>query len=295
MKKHYLIVNPEGGKKKGLDILNKVKPIFEEANIDLTILKTEYAGHAKDYAKNLDYDNYDGLCAIGGDGTMYELINGMLEREDQKKLPIGLVTGGTGNSFMYDVNCLDPVEACRRIVKYKLRPVDIAQVNANGQNFYAFNIIGWGLATDAGLLAEKLRWLGGSRYDVASIIEVLKGKRRIATLIIDGKEITEDFVFIIACNTIHTGKAMKMAPHAKLDDGLIDLIIVRKTSRLKLLKLFPKLFSGNHVKSPLVDYKQVNQFSIIIENKDRLTIDGELIGETPLHVTVLPKKINVLV
>ena len=66
-------------------------------------------------------------------------------------------------------------------------------------------------------------------------------------------------------------------------------------SAIKLLKLFPKLFSGNHVKSPLVDYKQVNQFSIIIENKDRLTIDGELIGETPLHVTVLPKNINVLV
>ena len=295
MKKHYLIVNPEGGKKKGLHILKKIKPVFEDVNVELSILKTEYAGHARHYAETLDYTDYDGLCAIGGDGSMYELINGMLEREDQKMLPIGLITGGTGNSFMYDVNCLDPIEAAKRISNFKLRPIDIAQVQTKDENFYAFNIIGWGLATDAGILAEKLRWLGGIRYDVASIIEVLKGKKRIATLIVDGKEYKEDFVFIIACNTIHTGKAMKMAPHAKLNDGLIDLIIVRKTSRIKLLKLFPKLFSGDHVKSSLVDYKQVNQFSIIIEGEDRLTIDGELIGKTPLHVNILPNKINVLV
>ena len=75
----------------------------------LSILKTEYAGHARHYAETLDYTDYDGLCAIGGDGTMYELINGMLEREDQKMLPIALITGGTVNSFMYDVNCLDPI------------------------------------------------------------------------------------------------------------------------------------------------------------------------------------------
>ena len=295
MQKHYLIVNPEGGKKNGLHILKKIKPVFEDANVELSILKTEYAGHARHYAETLDYTDYDCLCAIGGDGTMYELINGMLEREDQKMLPIGLITGGTGNSFMYDVNCLDPIEAAKRISNFKLRPIDIAQVQTKDENFYAFNIIGWGLATDAGILAEKLRWLGGIRYDVASIIEVLKGKKRIATLIVDGKEYKEDFVFIIACNTIHTGKAMKMAPHAKLNDGLIDLIIVRKTSRIKLLKLFPKLFSGDHVKSSLVDYKQVNQFSIIIEGEDRLTIDGELIGKTPLHVNMLPNKISVLV
>ena len=113
--------------------------------------------------------------------------------------------------------------------------------------YYSFNLVGWGVPTDSNVLAEKLRWMGGLRYSVSAIFEVLKGKKRIATLIVDGKEYKEDFVFIIACNTIHTGKAMKMAPHAKLNDGLIDLIIVRKTSRIKLLKLFPKLFIPIHV------------------------------------------------
>ena len=272
MKKYYLLVNPKGGHKKGLEIYEKVKHVFTNADTNVTVLHTEYAGHAFDFANTLDFAGYDGLCAIGGDGTMYELINGMLKRDDNHKIPIGLITGGTGNSFMYDVDCLDPLDAAKRIVQHKLRPLDIAKVNANGELFYSFNIIGWGLATDAGKLAEKLRWLGGVRYDVASIIEVLKGKDRIATLTLEKEVIKENFIFIIGCNTIHTGKAMKMAPLAQLNDGKIDLIIVRKTSRINLLKLFPKLFSGDHIKSPLVEYRQVKNFSISLEETNDLTI-----------------------
>lgn len=295
MKKYYLLVNPKGGHKRGLEIYEKVKHIFSSAGTNITVLHTEYAGHAFDFANTLDFVGYDGLCAIGGDGTMYELINGMLKRDDNHKIPIGLITGGTGNSFMYDVDCLDPIDAAKRIVQHKLRPLDIAKVNANGELFYSFNIIGWGLATDAGKLAEKLRWLGGVRYDVASIIEVLKGKDRIATLTLDKEVIKENFIFIIGCNTIHTGKAMKMAPLAQLHDGKIDLIIVRKTSRINLLKLFPKLFSGDHIKSPLVEYRQVQNFSISLEETNDLTIDGEIIGTTPLNVQMVPKMVNVLV
>jgi len=295
MKKYYLLVNPKGGHKKGLEIYEKVKHVFTNADTNVTVLHTEYAGHAFDFANTLDFAGYDGLCAIGGDGTMYELINGMLKRDDNHKIPIGLITGGTGNSFMYDVDCLDPLDAAKRIVQHKLRPLDIAKVNANGELFYSFNIIGWGLATDAGKLAEKLRWLGGVRYDVASIIEVLKGKDRIATLTLDKEVIKENFIFIIGCNTIHTGKAMKMAPLAQLNDGKIDLIIVRKTSRINLLKLFPKLFSGDHIKSPLVEYRQVKNFSISLEETNDLTIDGEIIGSTPLYVQMIPKMVNVLV
>ena len=295
MKKYYLLVNPKGGHKRGLEIYEKVKHIFSSAGTNITVLHTEYAGHAFDFAKTLDFVGYDGLCAIGGDGTMYELINGMLKRDDNHKIPKGLITGGTGNSFMYDVDCLDPIDAAKRIVQHNLRPLDIAKVNANGELFYSFNIIGWGLATDAGKLAEKLRWLGGVRYDVASIIEVLKGKDRIATLTLDKEVIKENFIFIIGCNTIHTGKAMKMAPLAQLNDGKIDLIIVRKTSRINLLKLFPKLFSGDHIKSPLVEYRQVENFSISLEETNDLTIDGEIIGMTPLNVQMIPKMVNVLV
>ena len=295
MKKFYLVVNPHGGLKKGIKILNKVQPIFEEGGSELTILETEYAGHARDYANELDFTGYDGFCAIGGDGTMHEVINGMLKRNDGRKLPIGLVTGGTGNSFMHDLDCLDPENAVKRILTGRLRPIDIAKVDANGEIIYGFNIVGWGMPTDINFLAEKMRWLGEQRYNVASIIEVMKGKQRLAKLIVDNNIVVGDFGFILGCNTIHTGKGMKMAPMAQLNDGLIDLIIAKKASRLKLLLLFPKLFSGAHVGDPLVEYRQVNQFSIIPQEDNLLNIDGEMIGSTPIHVTVEQGLVNVLV
>ena len=295
MKKYYLLVNPAGGTKKGMEILEMVKPIFEKSEVHLDILQTEYAGHANELANTLDLSGYNGLCAIGGDGTLFEMVNGMLKRKDNQNFPLGLITGGTGNAFMHDLNCLDPIKASERIIKGNLRSVDIARVETPNNLYFSLNIIGWGLVADAGYLAENFRLLGGLRYDVASILEVLKGKRRISRLILDEEVVDDDFVFVIACNTIHTGKAMRIAPNSKFDDGKIDLIIVRKTSKTELLKLFPKLFTGEHVKSKLVECRQVQKFSIISDENSSLIIDGELIGSTPVHVTMEPKKINVLV
>ena len=295
VKKYYLLVNPAGGTKKGMEILEMVKPIFEKSEVHLDILQTEYAGHANELANTLDLSGYNGLCAIGGDGTLFEMVNGMLKRKDNQNFPLGLITGGTGNAFMHDLNCLDPIEASERIIKGNLRSVDIARVETPNNFYFSFNIIGWGLVADAGYLAEYFRLLGGLRYDVASILEVLKGKRRISRLVLDGEVVDDDFVFVIACNTIHTGKAMRIAPNAKFDDGKIDLIIVRNASKTELLKLFPKLFTGEHVKSKLVECRQVQKFSIISDENSSLIIDGELIGSTPVHVTMEPKKINVLV
>ena len=116
-----------------------------------------------------------------------------------------------------------------------------------------------------------------------------------AELTLDNEKINSDFVFIIACNTMHTGKGMKMAPYSIMDDGKIDLVIVKKAPKLKLLSLFPKLFSGDHVKSSLVEYRQVEKFSIYPKDESLLNIDGEPIGNTPCKVEILNKGIDVLV
>lgn len=295
MSRYYLVINPHGGKKKGMAILEKVKPVFKQAGAEIDIKETRYAGHARIMIHTLNFNGYDGFCAIGGDGTMHELVNGMLTREDKKKIPIGLITGGTGNSFMHDLNCLDPVVAAKRIVIGRLRKVDIAKVDAAGEIIYGFNIVGWGLPTDINNLAEKMRWLKGQRYNVASIIEVIKNKVRLAKISIDGRTIAGDYGFILGCNTIHTGNAMKMAPLAQIDDGLIDLIIVRKAGRLKLLTLFTKIFKGGHVGDPVVEYHQAKEFSIVPMEDHSLNIDGEMVGSTPIHVKMLAKEIEVLV
>ncbi len=113
VRKILLVVNPTGGVRNGLEILKNIKPIFEAGGIELEIIETKYAGHAKDIARAMDIEKFDSLCLVGGDGTMHESINGMYTREDGMRIPVGLIPAGTGNSLMHDFNCLDPSVATK--------------------------------------------------------------------------------------------------------------------------------------------------------------------------------------
>lgn len=288
MKKFYITLNPHGGQQKGPKLLKQILPVFEAAKLDLTIIETTFSGHASELAHQLDFDGYDGMIVIGGDGTMHEVVNGMLTRPDKKQLPIGLIPGGTGNSFLHDLEFMNPVDAAKAIIEGNTRKIDVAEVKINHVTKYAFNIIGWGLVTDIGKNAEKWRWLGEARYTLLSIFEVIRYKSRTATLILNDQKIIDDFTFIIACNTMYTGKGMKMAPKAKLDDGLMDIVVVRHgPGRLKLLSMLPQVYDGSHINSPLVEYYQVSEFSLIPERDEILNIDGEILGSTPIQVKMI--------
>jgi len=286
--KFIITVNPHGGKKLGPRLLNRVKPLFEAKGIELFVVETTFAGHAKELANQLNITEYDGFIGIGGDGTLHEIINGMLSRHDGRKIPIGIIPGGSGNSYMHDLQLTDPLKAAKAIINGKTRALDTAKVEVNHIIKYSNNMIGWGLVTDVGNQAEHFRWLGTNRYTILSVVEVLRHKSRPAALIMDDKKIEDEFTFIIACNSIHVGKGMKMAPKARLDDGLIDLIVIRSdVSRTRLLQVLPKLFDGSHINEPELEYYQTSQFSLIPETDEILNIDGEIMGSTPIKVEMI--------
>ena len=292
--KFIITVNPHGGTKQGPNLLKKVKPIFESSNSELLIIETTFSGHARELANQLNINEYDGFIGIGGDGTLHEIVNGLLTRNDQKKIPIGIIPGGSGNSYMHDLGMTNPIDAAKNIINGKKLYVDTVKIEVNHIIKYAMNMVGWGLVTDVGKKAENYRWLGTSRYTILSIIEVLKHNSKYAKLILPDKEINDEFTFIIACNSIHVGKGMRMAPKAKLNDGLIDLILVKSgASRTRLLKVLPKLFNGTHINEPEVSYLQTKEFSLIPKNQDILNIDGEIIGSTPIKVKIIPKAIEI--
>jgi len=124
---------------------------------------------------------------------------------------------------------------------------------------------------------------------------LIRLKARATRLIIDNIEITGQISFLIACNMPYTGVGMKMAPRARLDDGKIDLIVVKKVTRLQMLKLFPKVFDGSHIESELVEYYQANTFELIPEQDDLLDVDGELTGSTPFKVVMKSKAIKIFI
>ena len=291
MKKILILTNPYSGKKKGKKILNNILDVFIKIPYDL--ITTTHQNHPYEIARDLNLEEFSGICIIGGDGTMHEVINGILSRKDEKKIPIGLIPAGTGNSFMHDMDCLDPIDAAKKIIRLQPRKIDLIKIRTKQKTIYSFNVAGWGMPPDINILAEKMRWLGPQRYNVASLIEIMRFRERQCSLIINDENILDDYSFVLCCNTIHTGKGMKIAPKAKVNDGLIDVVAVKKTSRLKLFKLFPTIFSGNHVNDSVVNYHQVKSISIKPDINSRLIVDGEIIGETPCQMEVLPEKIEV--
>jgi sphingosine kinase len=276
------------------DVWDGVRSIIEAAGSTVNLHTADHQGHACQIVKEADISNCDGIIGVGGDGTFHEIVNGLMQRQDGAKVPLGLIGAGTGNSFLHDLDCLRPDDAARRIIRGQKRGMDILRVETKDETIYAFNAVGWGLFSVANARAEKLRWLGGRRYTVAALLEIIKKRKYSAQLIADGKECQGDFVTIFACNTIHTGKGMKAAPRAKIDDGLVDLVCVWDDGRGALLKGFKGLYSGKYVNSPLVTYEQVRSFELQSSKEQMLTIDGELKGYSPFTAVVLPKAIDIL-
>jgi diacylglycerol kinase (ATP) len=181
---------------------------------------------------------------------------------------------------------------------------------------YAFNSIHWGLASRILVRAEKMRWMGhGIRYTAASLMEMLSGTSTHARIILEDATgaITEykddTFCLLIANNIGTAGKGMKMAPKAKINDGLIDVLLIRSHKPWHLMRIFEKVYSGTHIDLPYVEYKQVRKFCIIpykesgeLETQadpelaeELVDIDGELKGCTPFECEVIPLALELIV
>jgi len=181
---------------------------------------------------------------------------------------------------------------------------------------YAFNSIHWGLASRILQTAEKMRWMGhGIRYTAAALMELMSGTSTRARIILedaDGKihDYKNDTYCLVIANNIGTaGKGMKMAPKAKINDGLIDVLLIRSHKPWHLMRIFERVYSGTHVDLPYVEYKQVRKFSIIpykttgemevqadpMFAEELVDIDGELKGCTPFECEVIPHALELIV
>jgi len=293
-KRFAVVVNPRGGRRRGLAVLEQIKPVFAAAGAELEVRVTESSGHAREIARTADLEGVAGLCVVGGDGTVHEVVDGLMRREKADWVPLGLIPAGSANTVHQHLGCTDPLDAARRILAGATCPLDVAQVTMGQQVVYCFDIIGWGGVADINRTAESLRVLGPSRYAVAALWHVLRAKRRRARLILDGQICDDEFLFVIGCNTKFAGKGMQLAPHAEIGDGKIDVVVLRRASRLQMLRLFAKVFDGSHLALSYVEYHQVRSFAIESAGHEMLDLDGEVKGTAPVEVRMLPAALQVL-
>ncbi|MBT8221292.1 MAG: diacylglycerol kinase family lipid kinase [Bacteroidia bacterium] len=293
MLKYLLITNPASGKRKGVDILRQVQPILRSVDIELESIMTSHTRHAEDIIREVDLTKFKAICVVGGDGTYHEVINGLLTRKDGIELPLGFIPAGTGNSLLKSL-ALDTVEAAtKNILKGNIQTCDIAEIDTQTGKVYSFNVIGWGIPTDVNTMAEQFRWAKTQRYNLAAIMAIFRNRSRIAHVEMDDQIVHGDISFIVACNTAYAGNGMQLAPDAQIDDGLLDLLVIKKVSRFKLFRLFTKIFSGTHLPNNDIQYFRVKHFKVQSDADIPLIIDGETLGSAPFSVKVLPNRIKI--
>ncbi|MDB4665199.1 diacylglycerol kinase family lipid kinase [Verrucomicrobia bacterium] len=290
--KLHLLTNPAGGVGNNLALEQQATSYLKRRGVEVTAYHTQFPGHAEELVRTIPLNSNDCVCGIGGDGTMHEIINGMMQRPENRRVPVSLIPGGTGNSFMEDAQLLDVSKALEVILKNQRKRIDLLEVRLDQNLRYAFNVCGWGLFATGNELAESMRWLGRLRYDAAGLLKILKNDSHEARLEMDESTIEDHFSLIVASNSRYVGKGMLLSPEARYDDGLLDLLYLRKTSRLALARLFMSLHKGEHVNQPGVSYVQTRAFRIQAMALFKWNLDGEATTGKEARVQALKSAIE---
>lgn len=292
--KILLVYNNFAGNGRAKKILPQVEGLFNKYKIDFYLALTDYPEHGIEIVGNADFSQYDGIVAAGGDGTLFEVINGYFKNSSEKRIPIGVLPVGTGNAFARDLE-LDNTkieEAIEIISKQKLRKVDVGKFYTHGQDYYFLNIIGAGFVADANKTAQRFKIFGNFSYTIGVLYRILLLKFTRLTLEVDGVKREVDSTFIEISNTRYTANFL-MAPSAEIDDGLLDITLVKRITRRKLLQSFPKIFTGEHIYIDEIETFKTNHIKIESDTPKVLTPDGELLGITPVEIKCLKHAIEV--
>lgn len=291
-----MIFNPHAGYGRAAKLLPRIRGELEKiAEVD--VLKTGGAGDAIRLVADAELSAYQGVLAAGGDGTLFEVLNGLYSHGKESRVPLGLVPVGTGNAFARDLDLMpgDWEKAVRIIAQSRIRAVDVGRVTTHSESFHFLNIIGAGLPVDAMEMARKLKFMGNTAYTLATLWRAMSLKSYPLVIEIDGNIIDRESMFVEISNTRYTGTSFMIAPAAVLDDGFLDLTLVGRLSRRRLLRLFPSVYQGNHVRYPEVFTCKAKKIKLISPSGMALAPDGEIHGRTPAQINCLHRDLQIFV
>jgi diacylglycerol kinase (ATP) len=296
-----LVVNPVAGHGRGAKCFRRVEPLLHAKIPGLEIRFSNYPGHAVEIGRRAAGEEFDRLLCLGGDGTPFEVINGLYAGGRPEKLPeIGMIPAGTGNSFLRDFGATAVDQAVGSIIAGHRRKVDLIEFHSQdgGRTVrrYSLNIIGAGLIADIlKLTNERLKFLGAAGYSLAVLVRLARGMDNRIEIAADGRRLDVSDSALVISNSKFTGGSMKIAPGADVSDGKADLVLFNGVNRREIVSIFRGVFSGSHTGHPKVDILRAAEITVNASPPLLLMADGELLGHTPLRIRVLPKELAVLV
>jgi len=285
-----LIYNPTSGKEKIEKNLSFIINRLRTGGFETICQATSGAGDATRIARSAAEQQFELVIAAGGDGTLNEVINGLAEQPHRPKL--GIISAGTTNDFAGAIKLPRSLDGiCHVLCTGKEISVDLGKINDQ----YFINVAASGLFSEISYtVPSKLKtYLGQLAYFIKGI-EMLPSIRPLPLEIeYDGHEFTGEVLLFLIANTPSIGGFKKLAPQALIDDGLFELLIVKKMNLLELTRLIPLTINGEHINNQQVIYTKAKRINV--KSKMPLNLDGEWRGFLPGEFINLPRHLQVLV
>lgn len=291
-KRARLIYNPTSGREEMRRRLPDILTQLERGGFETSTHATIGEGDASLAAREAIKRGFDLIIAAGGDGTLYEVINGMAEQENRP--PIGILPLGTTNDFARALNIPKDLNAAVDIIlKQHTRPIDVGKMNSK----YFINIAGGGSMTELTYeVPSKLKTMLGQ---LAYYMKGLEKLPRLRPIEINCRTKEEEFreqvMMFLITNSNSVGGFEKLAPDASLNDGLLDVIILKKCTLAEFIRIVSLALRGEHLSDPNIIHLQTDYIQITSTDYVQMNLDGELGGTLPCVFSCLPSHLNIIV
>jgi YegS/Rv2252/BmrU family lipid kinase len=281
-----VIVNPAAGKRAAPRIWRRILTTVEGART-WDYATSERPDQARALAATAAQRGFERVIAIGGDGTVCEVANGLAG----SRTTLGIIPAGTGNDVSDNLAIpRDPIAAARLAASGLPRQIDLCQIQTRQRAAYFVNVAGFGFDAEAAWRVNRLpKVLGGTLPYIGGVLQTLwrypSPPMRIS---IDGQRVDRRVFLVAVGNCPSYAGGMRIVPRALPDDGWLDVCLVKDLRRTEVLRIVPKLYSGGHVHHPAVEIFRCRSVTADADVRVLCQADGELVGELPVRFGVLP-------
>jgi diacylglycerol kinase (ATP) len=295
---YLAIVNPAAGGGRSAKLLGPALKRLRDAGIEVKVATTSAPGQASDIARGAYASGTRHFIAFGGDGTSYEVVNGLFPQAIGNEPPtLGFLPLGTGNSFLRDFTARGLDVATEWLVAAESRPVDVMRMRHRGGELYYINLLSMGFSADvAALRARRFSGWGELGYFISIFLTLARFNRRPFPTRVEGQEQFDDrrCLFVTFNNSKFTGGTMMIAPRARVDDGLVEYVRWGPIGRIGLIRNLPGLYDGTHIQHPLAECKSVQRVEFKLDAPVDVMVDGEVLSLQCEELSVLPGALNVV-
>ncbi|HEY3876555.1 MAG TPA: diacylglycerol kinase family protein [Candidatus Kapabacteria bacterium] len=296
---YFFIYNPKCGSPRTRAIAERIRRSVESRFPWNVTTRPEEASRL---AREAAHRGAEIIVAAGGDGTVHEVLNGIMESDRQSRPALGMLPLGNGNDFAFAAGVpKDPVAALDVLMRAQSRIVDVGRIESErGTAKYWINTCGIGLNASVALRARQFNGNNQWKYLAASLAAIWNDSRSLdLSITLDRLRSHRECSLITLGNGCREGGAFLMTPEARIDDGRFDMLIVKPLPRWRLLMLLPRARKGSHIRSAAVSISPCASAEILSQTPLAIHTDGEIFVKPEDHITkitvqLLPNALRVI-